>query len=80
MSPDQASSTPTPNRSTFVTVVASIFVAIAGFKTFISLLQALMFTFVFPTDQFPSVGNTKGLEEMPAQLGADAGLPCRVPG
>jgi hypothetical protein len=66
MSPDQSTSTLNPSRSTFVTVVAWIFIAIAGFATFISLLQALMFTFVFPADQFPPPGNAKGLEEMPA--------------
>jgi hypothetical protein len=48
-------------------VVAWIFIAIAGFATFISLLQALMFTFVFPADQFPSaVSASKDFEEMPA--------------
>jgi hypothetical protein len=54
------------NRSTFVTVVAWNFIAIAGFAAFISLLQAAMFTFMFPADQFPPAGSTKGLEEMPA--------------
>jgi hypothetical protein len=66
MSLDQASSTPPPNRSTFVTVVASIFIAIAGFATLIALLQALMFTFMFPAGQFPPAGDAKGMEEMPA--------------
>ena len=56
----------TSNRSTFVTVVAWIFIAIAGFAAFISVLQALMFTLVFPADQFRSAGDMKGLEEAPA--------------
>jgi hypothetical protein len=66
MSPSQENSAAaSPDRSTFVTVVAWIFIAIAGFATFISLLQAAMFMFVFPADQFPPAGSTKGLEEMP---------------
>ena len=55
-----------PGRSTFVTVVAWTFIAIAGFASFIAVLQGLMFVFVFPADQFPSSESTKGLEEMPA--------------
>ena len=55
-----------PGRSTFVTVVAWTFIAIAGFASFIAVLQALMFLFVFPADQFPSPESAKGLEEMPA--------------
>jgi len=68
MSPGKDNATvASPNRSTFVTVVAWIFIAIAGFATFISLLQALMFTFVFPADQFPPVGGvSKDFEQMPA--------------
>jgi len=66
MSLDQPSSIPAPTRSTFVTVVASIFIAIAGFATLISLLQALMFTFMFPEGQFPPAGDAKGMEQMPA--------------
>lgn len=66
MSLDQASSISAPTRSTFVTVVASIFIAIAGFATLISLLQALMFTFMFPAGQFPPAGDAKGMEDMPA--------------
>jgi hypothetical protein len=54
------------NRSTFVTVVAWIFIAIAGFATFISLLQALMFTFVFPADEFLKGDASREMEEMPA--------------
>jgi hypothetical protein len=53
-------------RSTFVTVVAWTFIAIAGFASFIAVLQALMFVFVFPADQFPPPESAKGLGEMPA--------------
>jgi hypothetical protein len=58
--------TQAPGRSTFVTVVAWTFIAIAGFASFIAVLQALMFVFVFPADQFPTAESPKGLEEMPA--------------
>ena len=52
MPPDQASTNPpTSGRSTFVTVVAWVFITFAGFATFISLLQAFMFFFVFPASQ-----------------------------
>jgi hypothetical protein len=56
----------TPRRSIFITVVAWTFIAIAGFASFIAVLQALMFVFVFPADQFPPSETAKGLEEMPA--------------
>lgn len=58
-------------RSTFVTVVAWVFIAFAGFATFISLLQAVMFTFVFPADNHffaPPAGKDPGLQVMPSVL------------
>jgi len=42
----------TSARSTFVTVLAWVFIVIAGFATFISTLQAVMFVFYFPTEFF----------------------------
>jgi hypothetical protein len=43
-------SAPTPHRhgSTFVTVVAWIFIVIAGFTTVISVLQNIMLNMIFP--------------------------------
>jgi hypothetical protein len=64
--PTSQAPTQVPRRSTFVTVVAWTFIAIAGFASFIAVLQALMFVFVFPADQFPPPESTRGLEEMPA--------------
>jgi hypothetical protein len=55
-----------PGRSSFVSVVAWTFIAIAGFASFIAVLQALMFVFVFPAGLFPPPESAKGLEEMPA--------------
>jgi hypothetical protein len=54
-----------PGRSTFVTVVAWTFIALAGFASFIAVLQALMFVFVFPADQFSPPESAKGFQEMP---------------
>ena len=58
--------TQSPSRSTFVTIVAWTFIAIAGFASLIAVIQALMFVFIFPVDQFPPPESVKGLEEMPA--------------
>jgi hypothetical protein len=51
-------------RSTFVTVVAWIFMVLSGFMTLISLLQNVMFQFVFPATQpsFPKVDPATGHE------------------
>jgi hypothetical protein len=57
--------TQVPIRSTFVTVVAWTFIAITGFASFIAVLQALMFAFVFPADLVAPPESTKALEEMP---------------
>jgi hypothetical protein len=55
-----------PARSTFVTAVAWSFITIAGFASFIAVLQALMFVFIFPADMFRVPENAKGIQEMPA--------------
>ena len=46
-----AAQTPPVARSTFVTVLAWIFIMLAGFATFISILQNIMIAFVFPMAQ-----------------------------
>jgi len=68
MPSDQTSANlPSSERSTFVTAVAWVFITFAGFATFISLLQALMFIFVFPSDQLtPPRSTHPGLEAMPS--------------
>jgi len=43
----------TANRSTFVTVIAWIFIAVAGFSTVMGILQNVMVNVVFSTDAFP---------------------------
>ena len=53
----------TTARSTFVTVLAWIFIVGGGFTTFISVLQNVMLTFFFPVDQMQTA---KGAENMPA--------------
>lgn len=40
-----------PQKSTFVNVVAWIFIVFGGFATFMSILQNIMLHFVFPKDQ-----------------------------
>ncbi|HKK05010.1 MAG TPA: hypothetical protein VKA50_04090 [Gammaproteobacteria bacterium] len=49
------------NRSTFVTVVAWIFIAIAGFSTVMGILQNIMVNVMFSTDAFPL--NAAGAEQ-----------------
>jgi len=49
-------------RSNFVTVLAWIFIALAGFTTFISLLQNVMVNLMLPLDD---VHLRKGMQEMP---------------
>jgi hypothetical protein len=53
----------TAARSSFVTVLAWIFIVAGGFTTFISILQNVMFTSFFPVDQMQT---TKGAENMSA--------------
>jgi len=58
MPADTASPGPAaPARSTFVTVVAWIFIVGAGSTVCISVLQAIMFAFIFPTEAFWSASN-----------------------
>jgi hypothetical protein len=55
---------PQSSRSTLVTVVAWIFIVLAGFSTFISVLQNIMVNTMVPLDQMhASVG--PGTEQMP---------------
>jgi len=57
---------PVSERSAFVTAVAWVFIGLAGFATFISLLQALMFGFIFPSNPITSPKSTHpSLEAMP---------------
>jgi hypothetical protein len=54
-------------RSSFVTVLAWIFIAFAGFGTFISLLQNIMINTVFPLDQMRSaMSQAHSDQNMPA--------------
>jgi len=53
-------------RSTFVTVLSWVLIVGAGFLTLISVMQALMFFFVLPTDRFWSTARPpKGIETFP---------------
>ncbi len=53
-------------RSTFVTVLAWIFIVLAGFATFISFFQAALVTFAFPETKFwTDPGPVRGVEELP---------------
>jgi len=54
-------------RSTFVTVVAWIFIVLAGFTTAIGILQNIMINTVFPLDQMQhGLAQAKGHPPMPA--------------
>ena len=57
----------TPLRSTFVTVVAWIFIILSGFSTFMSILQNVMITLMFSANDmrktpFPTVDPQTGKE------------------
>ena len=59
-------STP-PLRSTFVTVLAWIFIVLAGFSTFISILQNIMITLMFPMEEMQAgLNGPEARENMPA--------------
>jgi len=62
-------SEPAVPRSTFVTVVAWIFIVLAGFSTLIAILQNVMFAFVFPMHEMklPEIDPRTG-KETPALL------------
>jgi hypothetical protein len=51
-------------RSTFVSVVAWIFIAFSGFATLISLLQNVMFQFVFDSEQFGALSSSENVPEL----------------
>lgn len=54
-------------RSSFVTVLAWVFLVITGFATFISVLQNIMITFFFPMAEMEaSMHTAKGSENLPA--------------
>ena len=52
-------------RSIFVTVVAWIFIVLAGFATFIAVLQNIMINTIFPVDQMQSVLEQGKVKEIP---------------
>jgi hypothetical protein len=54
-------------KSTFVTGVAWIFIALAGFATFISILQNIMITLMFPVEEMDqNLSRPEVQENMPA--------------
>lgn len=58
-----------PSRSTFVTVVAWIFLLLSGFGLFISLLQNLMVHLLFPPEAFEEFARMPPPPGMPAGAG-----------
>lgn len=46
-------------RSTFVTAVAWVFIALAGFATAIAILQNIMLALMFPQEEMRAAANTK---------------------
>lgn len=59
-----------PERSSFVTVVAWIFIVIAGFGSFISILQNVMINTMFPMDQMQAATSSASSDHiMPAIMG-----------
>jgi len=54
---------PTTTRSSFVTVLAWMFIVGGGLATFVSILQNVMLAFFFPVDQMQTI---QGAENMPA--------------
>jgi hypothetical protein len=67
---NQAAASPSPPaRSAFVTAVAWVFIVLAGFATLIAVMQAMMFAFMFPAAELPSIAGTpRELQAMPAPL------------
>jgi len=53
-------------RSTFVSVLAWIFIVIAGFALLISILQNIMITAMFPMEEMQKSLNAPEAQEMPA--------------
>jgi hypothetical protein len=54
-----------PSRSSFVTVVAWVFIALCSFSTFISILQNVMVNTVFPIHEMQKAATAPGVPEMP---------------
>ena len=53
-------------QSSFVTVLAWIFIVLSGFATFIAVLQNIAIHVFFPIDQFPAVfGNARTPQQLP---------------
>lgn len=53
------------NRSNFVTALAWVFIALAGFSTFISIAQNVMINLVFDPSPLNNLANVPGYEDMP---------------
>lgn len=54
------------NRSSFVTALAWVFIALAGFSTFISIAQNVMIGIMLDPSHLNKFANAPGAEEMPA--------------
>ena len=63
MTPPTVPSHPAPSKSTFVTVVAWIFIVLSGFATFMSLLQNVMLGFM-PRDLLNSAAHDTAFAQM----------------
>lgn len=57
---------PEATRSGFVTALAWVFIALAGFSTFISIAQNIMIGLMFDPSHFNALSNAPGAEDMPA--------------
>jgi hypothetical protein len=55
-----AAQSPAVTRSTFVTVLAWIFIVLAGFVTLISVMQNIMIAVLFPVDKMQEAANQTG--------------------
>ncbi|WPD24962.1 MAG: hypothetical protein SD837_10425 [Candidatus Electrothrix scaldis] len=56
-----------PEKSTFVSIVAWIFIVLSGFTTFISILQNIMLHTIFPKEEMnQAVQHTEQGEQIPA--------------
>jgi hypothetical protein len=53
------------NRSTFVTVVAWIFIVLAGFTTFIAILQNIMISLMFSGGHMGEALNQTETQDVP---------------
>lgn len=54
------------NRSSFVTALAWVFIALAGFSTFVSIAQNIMIGFMFSPSHVNDISNAPGAEDIPA--------------